>query len=226
MRLPGTRIHPADIGSGAYSRPMVNPAESWSARSQALAEALARTALGERSAFRRLYDGSRAHLFGVILRIQPDRSQAEDVLQEVFVNVWRSAAAFDPARAQPLTWLTTIARNRAIDSLRRRQTQPATVSLTRSDDDEDSQYDVTADDDTDPLGLLQRAGEAQAVTDCLGELSSQQQQCLALAFYQGLSHAEVAEHLAQPLGSVKSWVRRALMALKDCLGRAGQAQYD
>jgi RNA polymerase sigma-70 factor (ECF subfamily) len=64
------------------------------------------------------------------------------------------------------------------------------------------------------------------VTDCLGELSSQQQQCLALAFYQGLSHAEVAEHLAQPLGSVKSWVRRALMALKDCLGRAGQAQYD
>ncbi len=221
MRLPGTRIHPADIGSGAYSRPMVNPAESWSARSQALAEALARTALGERSAFRRLYDGSRAHLFGVILRIQPDRSRAEDVLQEVFVNVWRSAAAFDPARAQPLTWLTTIARNRAIDSLRRRQTQPSTVSLTRSDDDEDSQFDVTADDDTDPLALLQRAGQAQSVTHCLGELSSQQQQCLALAFYQGLSHAEVAEHLAQPLGSVKSWVRRALMALKDCLSRSG-----
>jgi RNA polymerase sigma-70 factor, ECF subfamily len=200
---------------------MVTPVDEWSARSQALAEALARTALGDRAAFRRLYDGSRAHLFGVILRIQPDRSRAEDVLQEVFVKVWRSASSFDPAKAQPLTWLSAIARNGAIDSLRRRQAQPQTISLTR-DDDEAEDTPVEAADNADPLALLQRAGQARAVSHCLGELSAQQQQCLALAFYQGLSHAEVAEHLAQPLGSVKSWVRRALMALKDCLGRAGQ----
>lgn len=201
---------------------METPADEWSARSQALAEALARTALGDRAAFRRLYDGSRAHLFGVILRIQPDRSRAEDVLQEVFVKVWRSASSFDPAKAQPLTWLSAIARNGAIDSLRRRQAQPQTISLTR-DDDEAEDTPLEADDDADPLALLQRAGQARAISHCLGELSAQQQQCLALAFYQGLSHAEVAEHLAQPLGSVKSWVRRALMALKDCLGRAGQS---
>lgn len=201
---------------------MVTPADEWSARSQALAEALDRTALGDRAAFRRLYDGSRAHLFGVILRIQPDRSRAEDVLQEVFVKVWRSASSFDPAKAQPLTWLSAIARNGAIDSLRRRQAQPQTISLTR-DDDEAEDTPLEADDDADPLALLQRAGQARAISHCLGELSAQQQQCLALAFYQGLSHAEVAEHLAQPLGSVKSWVRRALMALKDCLGRAGQS---
>jgi RNA polymerase sigma-70 factor, ECF subfamily len=200
---------------------MVTPVNEWSARSQALAEALARTALGDRAAFRRLYDGSRAHLFGVILRIQPDRSRAEDVLQEVFVKVWRSASSFDPAKAQPLTWLSAIARNGAIDSLRRRQAQPQTISLTR-DDDEAEDTPVEAADNADPLALLQRAGQARAVSHCLGELSAQQQQCLALAFYQGLSHAEVAEHLAQPLGSVKSWVRRALLSLKDCLGRAGQ----
>jgi RNA polymerase sigma-70 factor (ECF subfamily) len=201
---------------------MVTPADEWSARSQALAEALARTALGDRAAFRRLYDGARAHLFGVILRIQPDRSRAEDVLQEVFVKVWRSASSFDAARAQPLTWLSAIARNGAIDSLRRGQTQPQTVSLTR-DDDEAENTAVEASDDVDPLALLQRAGQARAVAHCVGELTARQQQCLALAFYQGLSHAEVAEHLGQPLGSVKSWVRRALMALKDCLGRTGQS---
>jgi RNA polymerase sigma factor (sigma-70 family) len=201
---------------------MVKPADEWSTRSQALAEALARTALGDRAAFRRLYDGARAHLFGVILRIQPDRSRAEDVLQEVFVKVWRSAPSFDPAQAQPLTWLSAIARNGAIDSLRRGHAQPQTVSLTR-DDDEGEDRQLEAGDDTDPLTLLQRASQARAVTHCLGELSAQQQQCLALAFYQGLSHGEVAEHLAQPLGSVKSWVRRALMALKDCLGREGQS---
>lgn len=202
---------------------MVTPADEWSTRSQALAADLARSALGDRVAFRRLYDGSRAHLFGVILRIQPDRTRAEDVLQEVFVKVWRSASSFDPAKAQPLTWLTAIARHGAIDSLRRRQAQPQTVSLTRDDDEAEDEQIEAAADEADPLALLQRAGQARAVSHCLGELSAQQQQCLALAFYQGLSHAEVADHLAQPLGSVKSWVRRALMALKDCLGRAGHS---
>lgn len=202
---------------------MTTPADEWSTRSQALADALARTALGDRAAFRRLYDTSRAHLFGVILRIQGDRSRAEDVLQEVYVNVWRAASSFDAAKAQPLTWLTAIARNRAIDSLRRAQTAPATVSLSPDDDDEDAPMHDIASADDEPLRLLQRAGQARAVAGCIGELAAPQQQCLALAFYQGLSHAEVAAQMAQPLGTVKSWVRRALIALKDCLDRAGIA---
>ena len=201
---------------------MPTPPDEWSERSQALADALARTALGDRAAFRRLYEASRAHLFAVILRIQPDRSRAEDVLQEVYVNVWRSASSFDPAKAQPLTWLTAIARNRAIDSLRRAQTAPATVSLSPDDDEDQPMHDIASTDD-EPLQLLQRAGQARAVAGCIGELTAPQQQSLALAFYQGLSHAEVAEQMAQPLGTVKSWVRRALIALKDCLDRAGVA---
>ena len=199
------------------------PPTPWSDRSEALAAALARVALGDRVAFRTLYQATSAHLFGVILRINPDRSQAEDLLQDTFVNVWRAAGGFDAARAQPMTWLTSIARNRAIDSLRRRKTAISTVSArpgaTEDDDDVDLLADVPADD-AGPLELLEQASQMRAVTHCMGELSAEQQQCVALAYYQGLSHAEVAEHLAQPLGTVKSWVRRALLALKDCLGRA------
>ena len=100
----------------------------WPERSHELAALLARTALGDRAAFARLYERTSGHLFAVVLRVQRDRAQAEDLLQEVYVNVWRAAAAFDAARAQPLTWLTSIARNRAIDSLRRRKTEVSTVS--------------------------------------------------------------------------------------------------
>lgn len=191
-------------------------------RSAALAAALARVALGDRVAFATLYQSTSRHLFGVILRINPDRAQAEDILQEVFVNVWRAAQGFEPARSQAMTWLTSIARNRAIDSLRRRKTEVAVVSTTLSDDEGEETDLLTRLPSTDagPLDLLLQAARAREVSHCVKALSAEQQQCVALAYYQGLSHAEVAQHLAQPLGTVKSWVRRALMALKDCLGRA------
>ena len=190
-------------------------------RNAALTNALALIALGDRKALAALYKNVSAQLLGVILRIQRDRAQAEDVLQEIFVSIWRNAQGYDAARSQPLTWLTSIARNRAIDSLRRRKSEVSTVSAHLGDDDDDSNLvDAMPSEDSSPMELMAQAAQARAVTHCIGALSAEQQQCVALAYYQGLAHAEVAQHLQQPLGTVKSWVRRALMALKDCLGAA------
>ena len=200
-------------------------ATDWSDRSRELAQLLARAGLGDRAAFATLYERTSAHLFAVVLRINRDRAQAEDILQEVYVNVWRSAQSFDAAQSQPLTWLTSVARNRAIDSLRRAQSQPQIQAAPGSggDDAEDVDvYDQLADDSAGPLELLSRASDARALTQCMEGLSAQQRQSVALAFFDGLSHAEVAEQLRQPLGTVKSWVRRALMALKGCLEAAVQ----
>lgn len=202
------------------------PRDAWTDRSEVLAQALSRVALGDRVAFSTLYQASSAHLFGVILRINPDRAQAEDILQDIFVTLWRAAADFDATRSQPLTWLTSIARHRAIDSLRRRKTEVATVSTHVPGHEDGEEHDLLegqVSPQAGPLELLQQAAQAREVTHCLGQLSSEQQQCVALTYYQGLSHSEVAEHLAQPLGTVKSWVRRALLALKDCLGRPATA---
>ena len=195
----------------------------WTERSRELAALLSRTALGDRASFAMLYERTSGHLFAVVLRVQRDRAQAEDLLQEVYVNVWRAAGGFDAARAQPLTWLTSIARNRAIDSLRRAQTQPQMLSTTRADDDDDDSPDAVeraADESPGPLELLARAGEERQLGRCMDGLSPTQRQSVALAFYDGLSHAEVADHLRQPLGTVKSWLRRALLALRDCLEHA------
>ncbi|RZL00775.1 MAG: sigma-70 family RNA polymerase sigma factor [Rubrivivax sp.] len=192
-------------------------------RRQAWADLLSRVALGDRGAFEALYRQSSPHLLAVILRIQGNRAQAEDVLQEVYVNVWRAAQSFNPALSQASTWLSSVARNRAIDSLRRRQSEPHTVSSHQPGRDGDEEHDMVNDVASDlpgPQALLEQAGEARQVQHCLKGLSGEQQHSLALAFYQGLSHAEVAEHLGQPLGTVKSWLRRGLLSLKSCLERA------
>jgi len=196
------------------------PPQDWSERSKDLSQLLARAGLGDRAAFAALYDKTSSHLFAVVLRINRDRAQAEDILQEVYVNVWRAASGFDAAQAQPLTWLTSIARNRAIDSLRRAQTQPQLQTAVANDDEETDVYDAVADETPGPLELLSRAADARALSHCMQGLTAQQRQSVALAFYDGLSHAEVAEKMRQPLGTVKSWVRRALMSLKSCLERA------
>ena len=192
----------------------------WSERSRDLAQLLARAGTGDRAAFATLYERTSSHLFAVVLRICRDRAQAEDILQEVYVNVWRAAGGFDAAQSQPLTWLTSIARNRAIDSLRRAQTQPQLQTATNPDDEESDVYDDMADEAPGPLELLSRASDARALSHCMQGLNAPQRQSLALAFYDGLSHAEVAEKMGQPLGTVKSWVRRALLSLKTCLEQA------
>lgn len=207
---------------------METPETARSSRSLQLQALLARTALGDRAAFEALYNDTSAYLLGVILRIVGDRDLAEDLLQEVFVNVWRGAGSFDAQRSQALTWMTSIARNRAIDGLRRRRADPV-VPVSQlggldAEGDAADLADTVADEAAGPLELMQQAAEAAGLHRCLGELSHEQRQCLSLAYYRGLSYGETAAHLAQPLGTVKSWVRRALMAMRECLGRAGMAE--
>ena len=194
--------------------------QDWPEKSREISQLLARSGLGDRAAFGKLYARTSGHLFAVVLRIQRDRGQAEDLLQEVYVSVWKAAASFDAARSQPLTWLTHIARNRAIDSLRRARAQPRTESLTRDDDERPDPAEALASNAPGPLDLLGLASDRRELNQCLERLSPPQRQSVALAFFDGLSHAEVAEHLREPLGTVKSWVRRALNTLKGCLDRA------
>jgi RNA polymerase sigma-70 factor (ECF subfamily) len=207
---------------------MVKPAADWTERSLDLSRLLSRAGVGDRAAFATLYERTSSHLFAVVLRIQRDRAQAEDILQEVYVNVWRAASSFDAAQSQPLTWLTSIARNRAIDSLRRSRAQPRFQApggvAGNSDAEDEDVYDTVADPGAGPLELLSQASDAQAIGRCMEQLGALQRQSIALAFYQGLSHAEVAEQLRQPLGTVKSWVRRALATLKGCLQGAAQRE--
>lgn len=178
-----------------------------------LQQLLARVALGDRAAFRRLYDAAAPSLFGVALRIVRQRDRAEEVLQDAFVNVWSRAAGYQPTLSQPMTWLTAIVRNRALDELRS-GTRHSAESL--DDDTHGATLDIE-DAQPGPQALLEQAGDGLAIRDCLDGIEGSQRQCLALAYYHGLSHSEVASHIGSPIGSVKVWLRRGLDKLKRCL---------
>jgi RNA polymerase sigma-70 factor (ECF subfamily) len=197
----------------------VNPAPRIGApdRNARLAGLIARTALADQAAFGELYRATSSQLFGVAMRILRESSAAEEVLQESFIAVWHHAGTYVADRSQPLTWLTAIVRNRCLDALRRRELQ--TVSMTAETDD-DSDLDLP-DDGRTPAELLIEGADAQSVRDCVETLEGGSRQAIALAFFQGLTHAELAAHLNEPLGTVKSWVRRGLERLRQCLDRAG-----
>jgi len=190
-----------------------NPAQQLE-RNARLMELLARTALKDQRAFAELYRMTSPHLYAVALRILRDSPAAEEILQESFVNVWHHAGSYVAARSQPLTWLTSIVRNRCLDQLRRREVETVTV------DDEEEGVTIAAEGPT-PLEMLLAGADARAVKDCVDALDAGQKQAIALAFFHGLSHAELSQYLRQPLGTVKSWVRRGLERLRVCLDRAG-----
>ncbi len=175
------------------------------ARSQ-LAAALMRVADGDRGALRIVYQDTSAKLFGVCLRILHDRSEAEDVLQDVYLSVWRKAASFDPGRASPITWMVAIARNRAIDRLRAsavsRRIEPIEAA------------DAVSDPAPAAVERVELAQQHQRLAGCLEELEARHSSAIRAAFLDGATYEELAARMSVPLGTMKSWIRRGLLKLQ------------
>ncbi len=177
---------------------------------EALTGALARVGSGDAGALKEVYDRTSAKLFGVCLRILGEPTEAEDVLQEVYVSVWRNAAAFDADRASPITWLAAIARNRSIDRVRARHPERS-IAI-------DAAMEVA---DAAPLAssLLEASQESRRLAGCLGELEPQHQGAIRAAFLDGQTYEVLASRAGVPLGTMKSWIRRSLIRLRGCLDR-------
>jgi len=176
--------------------------------SDTLAPLMSRIASGDRGALRQLYQATSAKLFGVCLRILSDREESEDVLQEVYVTIWRRADRFDAGRASVMTWVSTIARNRAIDRLRARG------PLAYADQIDDMEI---ADGQIGAEALLSAADDQGRLHRCLAELDKRTQQVIRTAFFEGVTYDALARRMDAPLGTVKSWIRRGLAKLKGCL---------
>lgn len=170
-----------------------------------LSELLARAADGDRAAFRAFYDRTSAKLFGIIIRILSERGEAEDVLQDIYLTIWRKAAEFDPARASPVTWAGTIARNRAIDRLRARAVRPAVPVEEAAE---------VADEAPGAEALMVAASDACRVNAALAGLEPRHAAAIRACYFEGLTYEELAVREAVPVGTLKSWVRRGLMRMR------------
>lgn len=182
---------------------------------RALEGLLSRIALQDRLALRELYRAVAGRMLAVALRVLEDRAAAEDVLQEAFVTVWTRADHFPALRTSPLAWLTTLVRNRAID--RRRQRRPETPLQWTDAEGREHIHDV-ADASGSPLEQLLSAQAEGRLGDCLGRIEPEPRAAVLLAYFDGLTHEELARRLDRPLGTVKAWIRRSLLRLRDCLG--------
>jgi RNA polymerase sigma-70 factor (ECF subfamily) len=180
---------------------------------------LAAVALGDRAAFRTLYDLSSARLFGFALRVLRKDELAEEALQDAFVSIWHAAASYQAHLASPPTWMATIVRNKALDILRRVRAE-AEVDGGRFDYDP---VDGLEDMDAGPQARAELSRDADALARCMSTLAGRQRQAIGMAFLHDLSHGEVAARLSQPIGTVKTWIRRGLERLRDCLTRQEMA---
>lgn len=178
-----------------------------------LRDLLAAVALGNRAAFRSLYDMTSAKLFGFALRVLPKEELAEEAVQDAFVSIWHGAASYQAHLAAPLTWMATIVRNKALDSRRR---ELARIGAGQFDQDLVDGLEAATADPQAQAGLSR---DAAALARCMNTLAGRQRQAIGMAFLHDLSHCEVAAQLSQPIGTVKSWIRRGLDRLRDCLTR-------
>ena len=174
-----------------------------------LAALLAQAGLGNRAAFADLYEATKSKLFAVSLRIVRERHIAEEVLQDSFVNIWNNATKYAVGQSAPMTWMTAIVRNRSLDIVRR--------PFLEVQDEDDFFATNMEDDRPGPDDQLVARRDQVEIERCMKGLDGEQQQTISLAFFQGLSHSEVASHLGKPLGTVKTHIRRGLLKLKGCL---------
>ena len=181
-------------------------AETPAATSEAL---LAQVALGNRAAFEALYRGTANRLFGICLRVLTQRSEAEDALQEVYTTVWRKAAQFDPGKASAAAWLGMIARNKAIDRLRALPARQTRASFEQAQNVEDQ--------GTSPAQSVETSKDRARLEHCLERLEPKRRSLIHAAFFDGLTYEELAARVEAPLGSIKSWIRRGLLQLRECL---------
>lgn len=170
---------------------------------------IARVALGDRLAFSQLYDATSAKLFGVCLRVLQDRHEAEDALQDVFVRIWQKAGSYASNGYSPMTWLITLARNRAIDRLRARKAPAETIE------------DVPglSDPAPGPEAAAIAASERARIARCLDELEAGRAEAVRGAYLEGATYQDLAARHGVPLNTMRTWLRRSLLKLKDCLSR-------
>jgi len=173
-----------------------------------LADLLGRIAARDAAAFAALYKGTSAKLYGVVARILPRGDAAADALQETYVRIWEKAGDFDPAKGSPLAWMATIARNRALDEVRR--VRPGSL------EDLPESFEPAADE-VDPLAARERSDGLAALIDCLKALDDEKRAVVLLAYYRGSSREALAQRFGRPVPTIKTWLHRSLAQLRDCL---------
>lgn len=172
-----------------------------------IADLLSRVALRDHKALAQLYEKTSAKLFGISLRILNNKADAEDVLQEVFVKIWNKADTFQTGRASAIAWLSMIARNQSIDKLRTRK--PGDVDILERED--------IADNTPSPEANAVRSNEYERLKNCLGQLNPDHAKAVKSTYLEGKSYQETADTLDKPLNTIKTWIRRSLISLQDCL---------
>ena len=184
--------------------PGTTPAER-----DALNDLLRRTGARDQKAFEALYKATSPRLFGVCMRLVGDRAEADEVLQEAYVTVWRRAGSFDPSLSSAFTWLVTVVRNKAIDRLRQR---PGTQAIT------DMAWEAIIDPEPGPSARAEAGDAYGRLRACLDQLDAPQRRSIREAFFGGATYNELADRAKVPLGTMKSWIRRGLIQLRACLG--------
>lgn len=166
-------------------------------------------------ALRELYDATSTKLYGLAVKVTGNRQWAEDVLQEAFLHIWRSAGDYRATLSPPMAWMGMIVRSRALDFLRRRTSERADSAQEL----DDVISDTVAGDSPNPMDTTQASQQAWALHECMRKLEDRQREVLSLAYLRDLSHSELAEQLKLPLGTVKTWIRRGLDQLRGCMAR-------